>query len=142
MKKLLATVLVFGSGAAMAGNEFLVVSEQAKAGGIVSLDFASDGTGTGVEARIAFGEEKVSVDTSKCLAGLPKTHTGSCVYNGKELVVLVYSMTNALLPEGMLELGSVRVRGSLGKASGKPTVESLVVGSPQAQQVSAKAAVE
>lgn len=123
-------------------NNLIVVGDQSKSStSLYSLDFQSDGTATALELRLQVGgNEKTKVDTKACAKSLPKTHSGSCVYNGKELVVLVYSERNALLPQGLLDLGTVRISGySNNKAV---TVTSFIAGSPDGQAVSSAASVE
>jgi hypothetical protein len=120
-------------------NELLLVDGGlAKAGRTFSLDFNSDGRGTAIEARIDVGAEAKGsrVDVSKCVVKLPASHTGSCVFNGKEVVILVYSATNALLPAGMIDLGTVSVSGGTGAELAKGMrVTSFIVAAPDATEL-------
>lgn len=127
----LAAVLVCSAAGA---NELLLVDGGlSKAGRAFSLDFRSDGRATAIEARIDVGVsgELAKVNVSKCAGRLPATHTGSCVFNGKEVVILVYSATNALLPAGIIDLGTISVAGgSEGAKSVKVT--SFIAAAPDA----------
>jgi hypothetical protein len=121
-----------------AANELLLVDGGlGKGGRAFSLDFNSDGRGTAIEARIDVGaqEKGARVDVSKCVSKLPSTHTGSCVFNGKEVVILVYSATNALLPAGMIDLGTVSVAGAGADLAKDMRVSSLIVAAPDATEL-------
>jgi hypothetical protein len=127
------------AGAPAVANELLVVDGGlTKSGRTFSLDFNSDGRGTAIEARMDVGAEAKGsrVDVSKCVAKLPATHTGSCVFNGKEVVILVYSATNALLPAGMIDLGTVSVSGGNSAELAKGIrVTSFIVAAPDATEL-------
>jgi hypothetical protein len=125
---------------AASGSELIVVSGEAKGGQVLSLDFVADGSATALEARLDIGAgEAMKVDTSGCARSLPKSHLGSCVFNGKELVVIVYSMSNAPLPPGMVDLGTVSISG--GQMAKKAMVSSLVVAAPDGQAVESKSSI-
>jgi hypothetical protein len=131
-------VCSFACAPAIANELLLVDSGLSKSGRVFSLDFNSDGRGTAIEARIDVGatEKGVGVDVSKCAGKLPATHTGSCVFNGKEVVILVYSATNALLPAGMIDLGTVSVSGSAGAELAKGMrVTSFILAAPDATEL-------
>ena len=101
------------SGSAMA-DELLVTSSAAKGGNAnaVALDYDSSGSATGLEFKLTV-PKGASVDTSKCLAQLPKSHAGVCKYNAEAGVVIgmVFSDTNALLPKGLISIGTVSAQG-------------------------------
>lgn len=121
-------------------NEVALVSDVAKSGAAVhAVDFFSNGDGVGFEIRIDVpGAASGSVDVSKCAKELPKTHVGSCVFNGKQVVILGYSMENALLPVGLIDLGTFSVGGSsIAKAAG-PVVETFIVGDAVGSELSSK----
>jgi len=123
-------------------NNLIVVGDQSKASAsLYSLDFQSDGTATALELRMNVeASEKVKIDTSNCVKRLPKSHSGSCIFNGKELVVLVYSERNSLLPTGLIDLGTVKIFGLRNNKA--VTVGTFIAGSPDGQAVNASASVE
>jgi len=141
---LVLSVVVHSAGAVAAdsANKLIIVGDQSKAAdSFYSLDFQSDGNATALELRLQVaGGKRVKVDTRSCAKSLPKSHTGSCVFNGKELVVLVYSERNALLPVGLLDLGTVRISGVTNKKA--IAVSSFIAGSPSGQAVSSSTSVE
>lgn len=116
--------VVFGllalASAGASANDLALTSDSSKRGGTThSIDFFSSGNAAGLEVRLdVAGGDGVSVDVTKCASALPKSHVGSCVFNGKEVVILVYSMQNAALPEGIIDLGSVSVSGGPAKRAG------------------------
>ena len=102
-----------------------------------AVDAISDGTATALEIRIDMGLSKdAKVNTSRCAVALPRSHQGSCVFNGKEVVVLVYSTTNALLPEGNIDLGTVQFNGIRGSKKQGPVVTSFIAASPSGSAIS------
>lgn len=147
IKSLVAAGLVvfaFSSSAAIA-DELLITSDSAsKRGGaqLISLDLMSDGLASGVEVRIDIPAAKgARVDTSNCAKMLPKTHVGSCVFNGKEVVVLLYSMKNSILPSGMIDLGTISIEtnsNARSRAGTKPKVTSFISAAPGGKQIEAK----
>lgn len=132
-------------GGSVAANELVVVDSGAsKSGRSFSLDFRSDGRATALEVRLDIGArgKDAVVDVSKCATKLPATHTGSCVFNGEQLVVLVYSATNALLPAGMLDLGTVSIGGRSGGHAKGVRVAELIVAGPDAQPVTSNVVID
>lgn len=126
----LAIALSFGSASA---NEVVLTEDASKSSGrALALDFMSSGGATAFEFEIVVPKGAKGVDTSKCLSELPSSHTGACAYNPKtgRVVVLVYSGNNALLPEGVVSLGTISVDGMLKGSAG---VEKVLVSDPQAQ---------
>jgi hypothetical protein len=103
-----ALVLVAASSSAFA-DQLVVTGEKAGRGGaIIALDYASTGQATGFEFKIAVpGGESAKVDLSNCLKGLPKSHAGQCNFAKGMIIGMAYSDTNALLPTGVLQLGTV-----------------------------------
>lgn len=114
------------------GNSLLAVSGKAKSADMISLDIMSDGTAMGFQFSIPVQSSSRSsvkgMDLSKCLSDLPKTHTGGCAYRPEknDVVVIVYSLENTLLPAGVVGIGSIRVPGVLAKSLDtiKPTFVS------------------
>lgn len=113
-KTILFAALVAVSGLVQA-DDLIVTGEKAARGTAIALDYSSTGTATGFEFRIAVpGGDKASVDLSKCLKNLPKTHAGQCAFSKGNIVGIAYSDNNTLLPAGMLSLGTVAVKGAAG----------------------------
>lgn len=119
----LAVAGVFVLGTASA-NEVILTAGQAKGGNRMALDFASSGNATGFQFEVAIPGAK-KVDTSKCLAELPKTHTGACQFKADTgtVIVMVYSNENAVLPDGVNSIGWLSAPGA-GKGA---TVKGLLV---------------
>lgn len=120
--------------------ELLVTSakdKNARGGETFAIDAISDGSATALEIRIDMGLSKdAKVNTSRCAASLPASHQGSCVFNGKEVVVLVYSTTNALLPKGNIDLGTIQFNDTRGSKKQHPVVTSFIAGTPAGLAVS------
>jgi len=110
---LLAVALAAGSvGSAFAADTLILTGEKSAKGGgtAVALDFASSGSATALEFRITVAEgEGAKVNLKNCLKGLPSTHGGQCTFAKGQVIGLVFSDTNALLPAGILSLGSVGI---------------------------------
>lgn len=134
-----ALCAISGSGL-VAANELALTSDNSKRSGTShSLDFFSKGDGVALEVRIDVpGGEMARVDLSNCGKSLPKSHVVSCVFNGKEVVILAYSMENARLPAGIIDLGSFSVSGGLAKGgAGSPVVSKFIVGSADGAEITA-----
>lgn len=89
-------------------NEFVLTSAKAKGSQAVALDFVNEGSATALQLRFNLNKG-AKVDLSKCVSSLPSSHSGQCAVSGDVLTVLVYSDENALLPEGLVSIGSVNV---------------------------------
>jgi hypothetical protein len=107
---------------AVSANELFVTSAKSGSGQAFALDINSDGSATALQIRIAVGEN-MKVDLSKCVSGLPSTHTGVCAYRNGRVTVLVHSDTNEMLPVGLLSIGSIAYSGTAEK--GLSVVELL-----------------
>jgi hypothetical protein len=120
---LAAGCLILGGTAA--ANEVIVTPGQG--GNRIALDFVHSGDATAFEFQIQMPKGVRKVNTSKCVSEVPSTHTGACQFNEKtgNLVVIVYSNQNDLLPEGVISLGVVDAPGM---AKGRPAVSKLLVG--------------
>lgn len=118
-------------------NELVATIDQAKKGSAnVSIDFASSGAATAFEFEVAVPKGAV-VDTKNCVSEVPSSHVGACKYDqakGK-VVVMVYSNTNAKLPEGIVPVGRIAVSG---KAVQSVRVENILVADAQAGRLDAK----
>lgn len=137
-----ASILFLGLASSAAGAspyELVMTASKSSAGsGGLAFDVISDGTATGLEIRVDMGlaeGAKAKVDTSGCAKSLPSSHAGSCVFNGKEVVILVYSNNNDLLPTGSIDLGTVYFSGSASGLAKGPAVTSFIAGSPDGKPV-------
>lgn len=139
---LVSLVAIFGFSATSFANEVVFTQVAAKRGGgnYVSLDVVSDGNASGFQFSIPLGQDGRSaakgLDLSKCLSDLPKSHEGRCVYREKkgDVLVIVYSMENNLLPEGVVGLGTISIPG--GSAMAKSLkVSGVEFASPLGQRV-------
>lgn len=120
----LASLLV--SGAALADPEFNVDFRPADNGQtLVWLSYLADDSVTALDFTVHLDvPDAFSADVSKCLASLPKSHTGLCRLDGKSLHGVIYSPENRALPDA--NLGSVLVTpGSLAKSGGQLGVSGV-----------------
>ncbi len=116
-------------------NELIVTSEGGAKGHAAALDFSSDGRASALQMRFAVpGVDKSTVNLSKCVADLPSTHAGQCHFDKGQLIVMVYSDSNALLPKGVLSIGSV----SFGGAKASPKLTELLAFDASANPVAVK----
>jgi hypothetical protein len=98
------------AGTVSASDTLILTGEKAGNGTAVALDFSSSGNATAVEFRIAVAEgESAKVNLRNCLQSLPKTHGGQCTFAKGQVIGLVFSDSNELLPAGMLSFGSVGI---------------------------------
>lgn len=116
MKNVLKIATIAGVFGAMfsvsaSANEVLLTASEAKSSaGAMALDLVTDGNVTAFEFTVSANGAK-SVDTSKCLSELPKSHNGTCVFRAKtnDVIVIAFSPTNAPLPSGVVGLGSLNL---------------------------------
>lgn len=116
------------------GNELVITSEKAGRAQAAALDFVSDGSASALQVRFRVpGETKVSVNTAKCTSGLPKTHSGECRFDAAKgvVTVIIYSDTNALLPAGVVSIGTISVT----DASGPLAISELLAFNASAQEI-------
>jgi hypothetical protein len=100
--------------AGLGSNEVMVTQSSAKGGkpgSAFGLDFVSDGNAVAFEFTVAFpkGTNLRSVNLDKCVSQLPSSHTGKCLANENtgEVLVMVYSLSNAKLPAGIVSVGEI-----------------------------------
>ena len=91
-------------------DELVVTTEKAGSANVAALDYVSSGRATGLEFKLKVPSD-AKVNTSKCLSQLPKTHAGVCSFNQVEgyVVGMVFSDANALLPSGVVPIGTISV---------------------------------
>lgn len=125
-----ATLTAFAlSTAALADDALVVTAEKAAQGTAVGLDYSSSGQATAIEFRLSVGEAKgTNVNLSGCLKDLPSTHAGQCSFAKGAVIGIVYSDTNALLPRGMISLGSIGI-----SSKATPELTTFIASDAQAQ---------
>lgn len=112
MRKLISLVALSVASVSVAHADQLVFSAE-KAGGarVAALDYVSNGEAVAFEFRIDVpGGAAASVDLKSCVASLPKSHSGQCSFAKGQIIGLVYSDTNALLPKGIISIGKVSIQ--------------------------------
>ena len=112
-KLVLGALALVGTTTAFAdatSTRVLITTGAQKGAMALSADIVSDGRAVAVGVIVTMpGLEKARVDLSNCVAALPKTHQGSCAVKGDELRIGFFSSTNAVLPAGVVSVGSVKV---------------------------------
>ena len=101
------------AGIASAENTVVVTHGAAKGGAAsAALDFQSDGEARAFQFLLQLPKGASNVNTSKCLADLPKSHSGKCAASkdGSKVAVVVFSAANAALPVGIHSLGEISYR--------------------------------
>lgn len=137
MKKLLAVSALVIACASANANQFVLTNGDVSKGGKqnFALDFVSGGDGTVLVVKVGIPDtEKAAVDLSSCGKGLPKGFNGQCNVARGELIVLVTSEVDALLPKGQISLGVFSVSYSDGKARSL-AITSTEVASPKGEQL-------
>lgn len=124
-KKFLVAAILAGSVCTASANEVLVTAQPAKGATLLSFDVAPTGEVAGFQFTIKDPRiSEKSVDTSACVADLPKGVTGICKAADGELGVIVFSpAVQALAKDSVLAVGSIRIKGA---AEGDPQVANVV----------------
>jgi hypothetical protein len=122
-----------------AGAAELLVTPGASAKGaaserMIALDLASDGAVSAVNFRVNLGDRVKSIDTTGCLSDLPSTHTGICEANAKNgrVAVVVWSLDNKPLPEGIVGFGQLKVAYKGTQASSEEVLVDRMTASTEA----------
>jgi hypothetical protein len=113
---ILGAIVAAGFAGSVAANELIVTSEKSGSARVAGLDVHSSGNASALQARFNVGPN-AKVNLASCAKNLPKTHAGTCGYANGVVTVLVWSDTNALLPAGLVSLGTIGV--SMGKGGVK-----------------------
>jgi hypothetical protein len=112
MKLITTAVLGLVLSASAFSDELLVSAAKAKSSEALAFDYVSEGSAVAFDFKVKVDATDASqIDLSKCVAGLPKSHTGQCSFAKGMVIVMVYNDTNEALPKGVLNIGSVSVRG-------------------------------
>lgn len=138
----LSLVLALSSvSAAVAGELVVTAGAEAKSGmSEVALDLATDGNVSGFNFLLRLPELKSgTVDTSKCLAQLPKNWSGACNHTKDGIYFFAMANGSETLAAGIAPLGSVYVP-TLAKSAGM-SVEALVLADVNGDAVESRAEI-
>lgn len=143
MKKLLAISALVLASASASANQFVLTNSEVKgAQQSFALDLVSNGDGTTLVVKVGIPDsEKAVVNLNGCGKGLPKGFNGQCAVAKGNLIVLVTSEVDALLPKGRVSLGIFSVSYADGKAR-QLSITSTEVASPKAEELSSTSAVQ
>jgi hypothetical protein len=131
MKKIIAIAILALTGSAAQADELLMTSSAAGRAQAVGIDYVSSGKAVAFDFKIRVeGGEKASVDLSKCMADLPKTHVGKCSFVNGTIIGLAYNDTNEPLPAGVFKVGSIGISGG-----GKPEVSYFLAADKDAVKI-------
>jgi hypothetical protein len=109
-KNFIAAVAAVALAGPAAADQLVFSAEKAGGARVAALDYVSEGTATAFEFRINVpGGDAASVDLSRCVSSLPKSHVGQCSFVKGQIIGIVYSDTNELLPKGVLPIGQISV---------------------------------
>jgi hypothetical protein len=114
---------------ASAGNELFVSEGASGKVRLVGLDVLVQPPAVGFEVRMTV-PEGARVDTSRCMQGLSGLQIASCVFNGKEVVVLALREGLKPFAEAMLSLGTIEIHGG---GDGAPSITTFLVSDPAGQ---------
>lgn len=133
--------LLLGMSSVASSEELIVTAGTAKKGGSIALDLVSDGSAVAFQFNIPLpkGIEASQVDLSRCVADLPKTHSGQCNVAKGQIIGLVYNDQNVALPKGVVPVGQIGLKGNLSRADLK--VAYFEVNDASARALPAKTSV-
>lgn len=124
---------------AASSDEVVVSVGQSKGGAAISLDVVSSGKTVAFNFAVSI-PAGAKVDTSKCLASLPKSHKGRCEFVGGEVRVIAYSESLAAIPAGVTQIGTIKVAG--GDASFKYGASRVELSDSKGAAISTSALVQ
>jgi hypothetical protein len=131
--------LLFGASSMVSAEELVVTAGAAKKGGsTIALDLVTEGSTVAFQFNIPLpkGIEASQVDLSRCVADLPKTHSGQCNVAKGQIIGLVYNDQNVALPKGIVSVGQIGLKGNI--ARGGITVSNFVANDASARELPAK----
>ena len=135
--KILATAVALLCAGAASANTVVVTQVGARGNtGLVALDFQSNGDASAFQFTVDLPKGVSSIDTSKCLAKLPKGFTGVCQSKGNRVAAVVYSGSTTTFPADMVSLGTISYNGSLAKGVDEIVVSNLVGSTPSGKETS------
>ena len=136
---LVATALTVGMIGTANAEQLLVTPSRAGNSYVASLDFVSTGKATGVEFHLAvpgLNSSKARVDVSRCASELPAGFAGQCSVAKGQVIGLIYSDSNALLPSGVVKFGTISVSGMEAKGKAAEPFKVISVLAADAKAVS------
>jgi hypothetical protein len=136
-KIVVGSALLFGVAATQA-DDLIVTHGLAKGGAVASIDLSTSGSASAFEFQLQVPKGVKSVDVSKCVAEIPKSHEAKCVLRDGIIHGMVYSLANERLPAGVISVGQVKMVG----ASARLTAIEVLVADDQAQKIEAKSMIE
>jgi len=143
MKNILLAGILAVACTSVSANSFVLTTGQASkasASQSFSLDFISDGDGTTLVVKVGIPEtDKASVNLAGCGKGLPSGFVGQCAVAKGNLIMIVSSDTNELLPKGAVSLGMFSVTYA-DKQPRQLSITSTEVSSPEATELQSSAA--
>lgn len=143
----LTNVIAFGllacsaAGAIAKESSVLVMADESRRGGakVASIDFEAAEATSAFQMRMTLPADAKKIDTTNCLADLPKSHTGLCQASGNRVSLVVYSMDGKALNPGLVSVGrisySTRVGGSI-------AIDKMMSAGPDARESVVKSRVE
>lgn len=134
--RILATAIGLLFAGVASANTVVVTQGGARASGLVALDFQSSGDVSAFQFTVDLPKGVSSIDTSKCLAELPKGFTGVCRSKGNRVAAVVYSGNNTPFPADMVALGTISYSGSIAKDAGSIVVSNMVGSTPSGTESS------
>ena len=136
-------IAIVASGALLVGMSYkasaeeLIVTSVAKAkGSVFSVDVVTDGAAVALQfnIRLPKGVSPDQVDLTKCVADLPKSHSGQCAVAKGQIIGLVYNDQNVPLPAGVVSIGKIGLNNS-GAAKSKLSVAYFEVNDAAAREL-------
>lgn len=109
MKKMIFGLAIAAACGVASADELVVSTASAKAGQVIGLDYVATGQSVAFEFKIPVGED-ATVDLSRSVSDLPKTHAGQCGFAKGVVNCIVYSDSNAVLQAGAIRVGTITVR--------------------------------
>lgn len=126
-------------------DELLVTPSAAKAkgGAVYAIDFVSSGEAVALQfnIRLPKGINASKVDLSRCVADLPKSHTGQCSVAKGHIIGLVFNDTNEPFAPGMVSIGKISIDASLAKSQKGLQISEFLVSDSKAKPVSSTVTV-
>lgn len=133
--------LLCGMSSMAIADELVVTAGAAKKGGSVALDLVTEGATVAFQFNLQLpkGVDASQVDLSRCVADLPKSHSGQCNVAKGQIIGLVYNDQNIALPKGIVSIGQIGLKGGL--VRGGLTVSDFVASDASAKAVPVKTSI-
>jgi hypothetical protein len=112
---LVAAALALGFLGSARAEQLLVTPSKSGNSYVASLDLVSSGKATGLEFHMTvpgLASSKAKIDVSRCASELPAGFAGQCSIAKGQVIGLVYSDSNALLPAGVVKIGTISISGA------------------------------